>query len=71
MIICSWFHGCDIRACISESKTSKNLLNIGLLTQRDSFVLEKVSSDTDSEKPVDVAEVNQFKMLVQLSLSFG
>ena len=45
MVIRSRFHGCDIRTCVGESKMSYNLVNIGLLTQGDSFV-DKISSNT-------------------------
>jgi len=70
MVIRSRFHGCDIRTCVGESKMSYNLVNIGLLTQGDSFV-DKISSNTDSEKPVDVTEINELEMLVKLHFRLG
>jgi len=70
VVVHSQFHRCDIGACIAKSKTSKDLLNVGLLSQGDGLVL-KITHDADSEKPIDVAEIDKLEMLVELGFGFG
>ena len=70
MVIHSRFYGCDIRVCVAKSKSGENLLDISLLSQGDGFVLE-IASDADSEKPVDITEINELEMLVELGFGLS